>query len=123
MTLSPMKYPNCWLKSVENIEGQDTITYLERMEISHHSLKSQGELRKKMPNEQIKLSGRLNGHQRNRLKSLLNMFYRPNELAEEIGISKHQIYRVYIPCDCPHQRDELNHIWINGEDFCKWYGD
>ena len=75
-----------------------------------------------MPSEQIKLSGRLNGRQRNRLKSLLNMLYRPNELAEEIGISKHQIYRVYILSDCPHQRDHLNHIWINGEAFCKWYG-
>lgn len=75
-----------------------------------------------MQSEPIKLSGRLNGRQRNRLRSLLNMLYRPNELAEEIGISKQQIYRVYIPFDCPHQRDEHNHIWINGEAFCKWYG-
>jgi hypothetical protein len=92
------------------------------MEINHLSRSVQKNLGKKMANERIKLSGRLDGRQRNRMKSLLNMLYRPNELAQEIGISKHQIYRVYVPSGCPNQRDPQNHIWINGQAFCKWYG-
>lgn len=67
------------------------------------------------------LKGRLNGAQRTRLKSLLDMMYTPRELAEEIGFSHRQIYRVYIPLGCPHQRDENDHIWINGWEFRSWY--
>ena len=51
--------------------------------------------------EEIELKGRLDGRQRNRLKSLLNMKYRPREIAEEVGFSVHQVYRVYIPLECP----------------------
>jgi hypothetical protein len=73
--------------------------------------------------EEIELKGRLDGRQRNRLKSLLNMKYRPREIAEEVGFSVHQVYRVYIPLGCPHLRDERRHIWINGTSFAKWYVD
>ena len=59
--------------------------------------------------------GKLNGKQRNRLKSLLDMMYRPSELSEEIGITRNQIYRVYIPLGCPHIQDEHNHYWVNGK--------
>jgi len=65
--------------------------------------------------------GRLDGKQRNRLKGLFDMMYRPSELAEEIGVSQNQVYRVYVADGCPHQRDEHNHIWINGADFSEWY--
>ena len=67
------------------------------------------------------LRGRLNGAQRNRLKSLLDMLYRPSELAEEIGFNQNQVYRVYVDLGCPHERDIHNHIWINGVLFRDWY--
>ncbi|MCD4751632.1 MAG: hypothetical protein K8R40_01035 [Anaerolineaceae bacterium] len=65
--------------------------------------------------------GRLDGKQRNRLKRLLNMWYKPSELAEEIGMPVNHIYRVYIPLGCSHERDEMRHIWINGQEFRDWY--
>ena len=65
--------------------------------------------------------GRLDGRQRNRLKGLFDMMYTPRELAEEIGINKDQVYMVYVPLGCPHERDARNHILINGKDFSKWY--
>jgi Zn finger protein HypA/HybF involved in hydrogenase expression len=64
--------------------------------------------------------GKLNGSQRNRVKRLLNMLYTPKELAEEIGISKQQIYRVYIAYGCPHCKDRRGRIWVNGEEFKAW---
>jgi len=74
-----------------------------------------------MGNMRMELKGRLDGRQRNRLKRLLNMLYTPKELAEEIGITKSQVYRVYIPQGCPHERDSRRHIWINGKEFSQWY--
>ena len=67
------------------------------------------------------LKGRLDGVQRNRLKGLFDMMYTPKELAEEISISKDQVYMVYLPLGCPHERDPKNHIFINGKVFAKWY--
>lgn len=67
------------------------------------------------------IRGRLNGRQRNLLKGLFNFYYTPSELAEEVGFSKDQIYRVYVPLGCPHKRDQRNHILINGIEFKKWY--
>lgn len=71
--------------------------------------------------EETILRGRLDGKQRNRLKRLLNMLYKPSELAEELGINLDQIYSVYLPLGCPHQRDGKRYIAINGEEFQKWY--
>jgi len=51
------------------------------------------------------------------------MMYRPGELADEVGFSIDQIYRVYIPIGCPHTRDKRRHIWINGKSFMEWYAD
>lgn len=70
--------------------------------------------------DEILLRGRLNGRQRLRLSSLLDMMYRPSELAEEIGFEVRQVYRVYVPAGCPHERDQSNHIWINGKAFRTW---
>jgi hypothetical protein len=69
---------------------------------------------------EILLRGRLNGRQKQRLDTLLDMMYRPSELAEEIGFAVRQVYRVYIPAGCPHERDEQRHIWINGKAFREW---
>jgi len=67
------------------------------------------------------LQGRLNGFQRNRLKGLLNMMYTPSELAEEVGFSKNQVYRVYLPAGCPNKKDSHNRITIHGTSFKDWY--
>jgi hypothetical protein len=69
---------------------------------------------------EILLKGRLSGAQKMRLKRLFDMPYKPSELAEEIGFSVRQVYRVYIPAGCPHHRDERNHLWINGKAFREW---
>jgi uncharacterized protein with PIN domain len=71
---------------------------------------------------EIILKGRLDGIQRNRLKSLFDMMYSARELAEEIGIRTDQIYSVYMPLGCPHEREISNkHIMINGKAFAEWY--
>lgn len=67
------------------------------------------------------LKGRLNGTQRNRLKSPFDMMYSPRELAEEIGFHVDRVYSVYVPMGCPSERDNKNHILINGRAFAKWY--
>ena len=72
-------------------------------------------------NETI-FKGRLDGKQRNRLKSLFDMMYSPKELADEIGMEVNQVYMVYISLGCPSERDNKNHILINGKAFAEWYG-
>ena len=71
--------------------------------------------------KEILFRGRLGGRQRLRLEKLLDMLYKPSELAEEIGFTKRQVYRVYIPAGCPRNKDERRHIWINGKGFREWY--
>ena len=66
--------------------------------------------------------GRLNGKHRMRLIGLLDMEYKPAELAAEVGFSRKQIYRIYrkmpgFPC----RVDGTKHLWINGADFRNWY--
>jgi len=70
--------------------------------------------------DEILLRGRLSGPQKARLDSLLDMMYRPSELAEEIGFEVRQVYRVYVPAGCPHTRDTSKHLWINGKAFREW---
>lgn len=67
------------------------------------------------------LKGRLDGKQKNKLKSLFDMMYSPRELAGEIGFSIDRVYEVYIPLGCPHERDKQKHISINGKAFSEWY--
>jgi hypothetical protein len=71
--------------------------------------------------DEMLLKGRLDGRQRNRLKGLFDMHYSPKELAEEVGFHIEQVYCVYIPLGCPHERDIRKHILINGKDFANWY--
>lgn len=71
---------------------------------------------------EIILKGRLDGKQRNKLNRLFDMFYTPKELAHEIGTHIDQVYDVYIPFGCPHERDAKSHILINGKTFAGWYG-
>ena len=66
------------------------------------------------------LRGRLNGAQKNRLRKLRDMEYRPGEIADELKISVRQFYMVYIKAGCPHRKDESRHLWINGKAFREW---
>ena len=71
----------------------------------------------------ILLRGRLNGQQRTRLGKLLDMMYKPSELAEEIGFTVRQVYRVYVPVGCPHEKDHRGRLWINGRMFREWFNE
>lgn len=71
---------------------------------------------------EIILKGRLDGKQRNKMQALFDMLYSPKELAHEIGFHIDQIYSVYVPLGCPHERNEKNYIQINGKLFAGWYG-
>lgn len=51
---------------------------------------------------------------------LLNMMYRPVEIAEEIGVNPDTIYRSYLPAGAPHTRDAKGNIWIHGLSFAAW---
>lgn len=55
-----------------------------------------------------------------KLGRLLNMMYKPAELAEEIGVSIDTIHRSYLPAGLPHVRDEYNNVWIHGLSFANW---
>jgi hypothetical protein len=72
---------------------------------------------------EIILKGRLDGKQRNKMQALFDMLYTPKELAYEIGFHIDQIYSVYVPLGCPHERNEKNYILINGKTFAGWYGE
>lgn len=65
--------------------------------------------------------GRLSGAKRGRLGRLLDMMYKPHELAEEIGFSVKQFYRVYFQMGCPSVNDETGHRWVNGKAFREWF--
>jgi len=67
------------------------------------------------------LKGRLKGDQIRRLSRLIDMLYTPSEIAAEVGFTRRQVYRAYLPLGCPHERDETGHVWINGVAFREWY--
>ena len=50
---------------------------------------------------------------------LLPMLYTPREICEELGIAESTL-RDWMQTGVPHQRDNRNRIWINGEKFSGW---
>lgn len=50
---------------------------------------------------------------------LLPMLYTPREICEELGIAESTL-RDWLQAGVPHQRDNRNRIWINGELFAGW---
>ena len=50
---------------------------------------------------------------------LLPMLYKPAELAAELGIPARTLGD-WLKGGIPHQRDQRNHIWINGHEFIVW---
>lgn len=55
-----------------------------------------------------------------RLSRLLDMMYKPSEIADEIEVTTETIYRSYLPGGCPFERDKNEDIWINGVSFRDW---
>ena len=50
---------------------------------------------------------------------LLPMLYTPREICEELDIAESTL-RDWLQIDVPHQRDNRNRIWINGQEFARW---
>ncbi len=50
---------------------------------------------------------------------LLDMQYKPTELANELGIDVRAI-REWTKNGLPHQRDHQGRLWINGRELAKW---
>ena len=50
---------------------------------------------------------------------LLPMLYTPREICEELDIAESTL-RDWLQTSVPHQRDNRNRIWINGESFASW---
>lgn len=64
-----------------------------------------------------------NRSQLGKLKRLLDMEYRPSEIATEIGLTTDTLYRSHIPNGAPARTDKTNHIWINGKLYASWVHD
>ena len=50
---------------------------------------------------------------------LLPMLYTPREICEELDIAESTL-RDWLQIGVPHQRDNRNRIWLNGEEFARW---
>jgi Domain of unknown function (DUF5679) len=50
---------------------------------------------------------------------LLPMWYKPGELAEELGVPDRTL-RGWLEAGAPHRRDEQGHLWVNGHAFAAW---
>jgi hypothetical protein len=55
-----------------------------------------------------------------RLSRLLDMLYKPAEIADEIGVHPDTVYRSYIPAGCPTIVDGHGKVWIHGPAFVAW---
>lgn len=55
-----------------------------------------------------------------KLVRLLDMKYRPSEIADELGITAETVTRSYLPAGAPFERDKANNIWIHGLTFAAW---
>lgn len=52
--------------------------------------------------------------------ALLNMEYKPSELARHLRVNHKTILRSYIPAGLPHRRDQGGNLWIVGSKFDEW---
>jgi hypothetical protein len=50
---------------------------------------------------------------------LLEMEYKPAELADELSANKDQIIRL-VSAGAPARKDSKGHYWINGQAFARW---
>lgn len=72
-----------------------------------------------MTDETIKLP-RFTRGQVQRASHLLDMLYKPSEIADELGIAVRTIYRVHVSAGCPNRKDEGENIWIPGKKYAAW---
>lgn len=63
---------------------------------------------------------RINRIQQGKLKRLLDMPYKPSEIAQELGLTTDTIYRSHIPAGAPSETDNKGNIWINGKSYRLW---
>ena len=64
------------------------------------------------------------GHGRwSRLDRLLDMMYRPAEIASTLDISVDSFYRSYVPAGAPVVKDAKGVMWIHGLSFAIWARD
>ncbi len=66
-------------------------------------------------------AGKLKGNQNWRIRALLNMMYKPAEIANEVGFDRRMFKRVYFPLGCPFATDRDGSIYVNGVAFHDWY--
>ena len=50
---------------------------------------------------------------------LMDMEYKPSEIAEELGATKVQIMRL-ITAGAPARKDSNGHFWVHGEKLAEW---
>lgn len=55
-----------------------------------------------------------------KLARLLDMMYKPSEIADELGVSVDTVRRSYIPAGLPVEKDTTGHTWIHGITFANW---
>jgi hypothetical protein len=55
-----------------------------------------------------------------KLPRLLNMMYRPSEIATELDVTTETITRSYLPAGAPFEQDKGGNIWIHGLTFAAW---
>ena len=55
-----------------------------------------------------------------KLGRILDMLYKPGEIADEIGVTQDTVYRSYLPAGLPHTRDRNGNVWIHGPAFIAW---
>jgi hypothetical protein len=51
---------------------------------------------------------------------LLDMLYRPSEIAGELGITAETVTRSYMAAGAPFERDKAGDIWIHGLSMAAW---
>jgi len=74
---------------------------------------------KDKPSPRLKL---LTQPQRERARGLLDMYYTPAELTEELGLSdRSYIYHTLAKHGLPVTKDKAGHVWIRGTDVLPWY--
>jgi hypothetical protein len=71
-----------------------------------------------MPNKK-QSTPRISPSIRRKMLLLLDMEYKPSEIANEIGVHR-QTVMSYLKFGLPARRDEHGSIWINGVTFCGW---
>ena len=55
-----------------------------------------------------------------RLPRLLDMMYKPSEIAAEIEVTTETVMRSYLPEGAPFERDAKGAVWIHGKTFAAW---